>query len=911
MATKITNLTCEYLTNPIGIDITNPRLSWQLSAGRQGAAQTAYHLLAASDPKLLKAGKADLWDSSKKASDQSIQITYKGKKLFSRQRVYWKVIVWDEQGKANESETAFFEIGLLKRTDWKAKWIAGSLTGGARHSVPVPFFRKPFKLPSNVASARLYITALGVYECSLNGQTISDDVLNPGWTDYNKRVRYCVYDVSKQLKKGDNVLGAILGDGWASGFVGLGNRQLYIDKPQLLAQLEITLKNGRKVTIISDQSWKHQHGPIIESDMFMGEAHDARLELKGWNTTRYKDKDWLKVEAGQEVKAALVATNEPTVKRIQEIKPVDKPVNKSDFIRRKFVFDMGQNMVGWVRLKGSAPAGTSVVIRFSEVLNPDGSIYTTNLRDARATDVYTFKGEGVETWEPKFTFHGFRYVELMGYPGEATEDTITGIVLHSDMEQTGSFECSDPTINQLQSNILWGQKGNFLDVPTDCPQRDERLGWTGDIQVFVRTAAFNMNVAGFMTKWSQDVEDSQSDKGAVPAVVPGVIPDLKDGGPAWADAAVICPWTIYLCYGDTGILEKNYKSMSRFMDFLKAESPGLIRCAEDYKGWMGFGDWLSINADTPRDLIGTAFLAYDANLMSKIAGILGKTKDAAMYQKLFEDTRTAFQKRFLKGSKAKMSKAAKRRLEVSQADNISRGNLEVVDYGPIKSEVFNTDLFTPMQTAYVLALHFDLLPENLRSKAAKELVADIKRRGMHLSTGFVGAPYLPHALSNHGQLEAAYELLHQKTWPSWLYSVTQGATTIWERWDGWTSERGFQSAEMNSFNHYAYGSIGSWLYQTVTGIEIDPEGPGYKQSILRPQPHKSLTHASAKLKTVYGNLESSWKQSKGKFEWNVVVPPNTTATAHLPINGKVSLNGKNVEGLTHTLSAGEYQFVVR
>jgi alpha-L-rhamnosidase len=910
MATKITNLTCEYLTNPVGIDITTPRLAWQLSAQRQGVKQSAYHVLAASSPKLLKAGKADLWDSGKRVSDQSIQIVYKGKNLSSRQRVYWKVMVWDEKGNVNESDIAFFEIGLLKRTDWKAKWIAGSLSGGARHSVPVPFFRKPFKLPSSVASARLYITVLGVYECSLNGQTISDDVLNPGWTDYNKRVRYRVYDVSKQLKKGDNTLGVILGDGWASGFVGLGNRQLYIDKPQFLAQLEITLNNGRKVTIISDQSWKHQHGPIIESDMFMGEAYDARLEFKGWNTARFNDKGWLKAESGQDWKAALVATNGPTIKRIQELRPIAKPVNKSDFIRRKFVFDMGQNMVGWVRLKGSAPKGTSVVLRFAEVLNPDGSIYTTNLRDARATDVYTFKGDGVEVWEPKFTFHGFRYVELMGYPGEVDQNTLTGIVLHSDMEQTGSFECSDPTINQLQSNILWGQKGNFLDVPTDCPQRDERLGWTGDIQVFVRTAAFNMNVASFMTKWAIDVEDAQSEKGAVPAVVPGVI-SLTDGGPAWADAAVICPWTMYLCYGDTDILEKNYTTMTRYMNFVKQESPNHIRCADDYKGWMGFGDWLSINADTPRDLIGTAFLAYDANLMAKIASVLGQTKDAATYQKLFEDSRAAFQKRFLKGSKAKISKAAKKRLEMSQAENISRGNLEVVDYGPIQSEVFNTDLFTPSQTAYVLALHFDLLPENLRSIAAKELVADIKRRDMHLSTGFVGAPYLPHVLSNHGQLGAAYALLHQKTWPSWLYSVTQGATTIWERWDGWTPERGFQSAEMNSFNHYAYGSIGAWLYQTITGIDIDPNQPGYKHSILRPQPHDSLKYASAKLKTSYGNLESSWKMNKGKFEWKVVVPPNTTATAHLPFKGKMTLNGKRVEGMTHTLAAGEYQFIVK
>jgi alpha-L-rhamnosidase len=754
------------------------------------------------------------------------------------------------------------------------------------------------------------VTALGLYECSINGQTVGNDVFTPGWTDYNKRIQYQAYDVTNLLHEGDNALGAMLGDGWAAGFVGLGNRQLYTDKPKFLAQLEITSSDGSTTTITSDKTWKHQFGPILESDMFMGEAYDARLELTNWNTPGYDDKSWLKVEQAETPKAALVATNGPTVKRIEEIKPVSDPIDKSDFIRRKAIFDLGQNMVGWVRLKGTAPVGTSVVLRFAEVLNDDGSLYTTNLRDARATDVYTFKGEGEEIWEPTFTFHGFRYVELMGYPGEVSKDTITGVVLHSEMEQTGSFECSDPTINQLQSNILWGQKGNFVDVPTDCPQRDERLGWTGDIQVFVRTAAFNMDVAGFMTKWANDVTDSQSEAGAVPAVVPGVI-SLTDGGPAWADAAVICPWTIYLCYGDKSILENNYATMTKFMDFLVNESQDFIRCAPGYKGWMGFGDWLSINAETPRDLIGTAFFAYDANLMAQIASILGKRNDASKYRKLFNDVKKAFQNRYLKDGTVTAEQLSEARKLAEQEHGISRGNLEHIDYGPISSEVFNTELFTPSQTAYALALHFDILPEKLRPLAAEELVADIKRRNLHLSTGFAGAPYLPHALSNHGQLETAYALLNQKTWPSWLYSVTKGATTIWERWDGWTEERGFQSPEMNSFNHYAYGSIGAWLYQTVAGIEVDPENPGYKHSILRPQPGHGLTHASAKLKTLYGELSSAWKLENGRLEWTVTVPANTTATVHLPARDGsiVTVDGETMDGLVRELGAGQYHFV--
>jgi alpha-L-rhamnosidase len=910
----ITNLTCEYRSNPLGIDVRLPRLGWQMQTDRHGARQTAYQIVAASDPQNLSAGKADLWDSGKVESDQSVHIVYAGKSLASRQRVYWQVTVWDETGAASHSSPAWFEIGLLRQKEWKAKWIGAALTGGPRTTIPAPYLRKSFSLPGSARSARLYVTAIGLYECSINGRQVGEDVFTPGWTDYNKRLQYNVYDVTHLLQNGENVLGTVLGDGWAVGHVGLGNRQTYFRQPRLLAQLEITLDDGRTINLISDRTWTHQFGPILEADMLQGESYDARLEMTGWDAPGFDDRRWLRVEVFDDPGIALVATNGPTVRRIDELKPVGDPVDKGNFIQKRYIFDLGQNMVGRVRFRGSAPAGTTAVLRFAEVLNPDGTLYTTNLRGARATDNYTFKGDGEEVWEPKFTFHGFRYVELAGYPGVANADTITGIVLHSEMNPTGDFECSEPIINQLQHNILWGQKGNFVDVPTDCPQRDERLGWTGDIQVFARTAAFNMDVAGFMTKWAKDVADAQNAQGMVPAVVPNVIPNLSDGGPAWADAAIICPWTMYLCYADRRILEENYAVMTRFMDFLLRASPGYIRCAPEYEGWPGFGDWLSINANTPRDLIGTAFLAYDASLMAQIAAVLGKTREAAKYRKLFASVKKAFGGRYLKGSKlpAVQAPPSQIRAMMDGADAISRGSLKVVDYGPVESKVFNTDLFTPTQTSYVLALHFDLLPEKLRSLAASELVADIERRDGHLSTGFVGAPYLPHVLSSNGQLDAAYTLLHQKSWPSWLYSVTQGATTIWERWDGWTEESGFQDPSMNSFNHYAYGSIGAWLYNTVAGIEIDPAQPGYKHSILRPQPGGGLTQAVGKLKTLYGELVSDWKVEGGKFSWTVIVPPNTTATLHLPAKegDKITLNGKIISGPTHEVAAGKYQFAV-
>jgi len=911
--TLITNLRCEYRDNPLGIDITQPRLSWQLMTDRRGAKQSAYQILVASTVDQLASNQADLWDSGKVNSDQSVHVVYAGQTLKSRQRVYWKVTVWDENESAQMSDSAWFEIGLLERDEWQADWIGGSLVGGKWTTIPVPYLRKPFTVSDDVKSARLYVTALGVYECMINGQAISDDVFAPGWTDYSKRIQYNVYDVTDTLQNGGNVITSILGDGWAAGAVGMSGRQAYVDRPRFFAQLEVTLADGTQQIIVTDNTWKHQHGALLESDMQAGESYDARRELTGWDHADYDDSHWLAVEVYDDTGVNLVATNGPTVKRFEELTPINDPENKGNFIASRFIFDLGQNMVGWARLKGSAPAGTTVVLRFAEVLNPDGSIYTTNLRGARATDHYTFKGEGEEIWEPKFTFHGFRYVELSGYPGEVSRDTITGIVVHSDMVQTGDFSTSDALLNQLQHNILWGQKGNFVDVPTDCPQRDERLGWTGDIQVFAQTAAFNMDVAGFMTKWANDVADSQNEMGMIPAVVPKAIP-LPDGGPAWSDAAIICPWTMYLAYGDTRILADNYKVMRRFMDFLLQASPNLIRCAPEFEGWPGFGDWLSINAPTPRDLIGTAFLAYDAQLMSQIAEILGKSDDAEQYRKLFSDTKQAFQDRYLKGSSVTASQdtASERRRMMDGADSISQGNLKVVDYEVAESEVFNTNLFNPTQTSYVLALHFDLLPEALQQTAVDELVADIQRRDGHLSTGFVGSPYLPHVLSKYGRLDDAYQLLYQKTWPSWLYSVTQGATTIWERWDGWTEDNGFQDPGMNSFNHYAYGAIGAWLYNTVAGIEIDKQQAGYKHMIIRPRPGGGLTYANGSHQTLYGEVRSAWTLDAGKLTLNVTIPPNTSATVYLPADdGQViTLDGQNVSGDVHTVNAGQYVFVV-
>lgn len=906
------NLKTEYRTNPLGIDIAAPRFSWQMYTDRKGAKQTAYQILAATNTEQLENNTADLWDSGKVEYGQSHLVAYQGQALSSRQRVYWKVLVWDESNTVSESDIAWFEMGLLSSDDWQAEWIGSTVVGGVRSTVPVPYLRKGFDISGEFTAARLYVTALGVFECSINGQRVGDDVFAPGWTDYHKRVQYLTYDVTEHLQEGENTVGALLGDGWAAGYVGWIGRQNYVDRPQLLAQLEITLTDGSKQTITSDDSWQYQFGAITHSDFIMGEAYDARREIPAWNTSNIDASNWLSVATFNHPDVELVALNGPTIKAMQELTPVIDPIDNSGMGRTRYIFDLGQNMVGRVRFKGSAPAGTTIIIRFAEVLDADGAMYTTNLRTAHATDYYTFKGEGEEVWESKFTFHGFRYVEIEGYPGKVSRDTITGVVLYSDMEITGTFECSDPLLNQLQSNIQWGQRGNFLDVPTDCPQRDERLGWTGDIQVFAQTAAYNMDIAGLMTKWAVDVQDAQRSDGAIPSVVPYVTDVPDDGGPAWADAVIICPWTIYLSYGDTRILADNYQTMKRFMDFLEATSPGNIRCAPDYEGWRGYGDWLSINANTPRELIGTAFFAYDAQLMVQIASLLGKQDDVEHYQALFDDTKTAFQNAFLAGGEGVVTAvAAGEDRFLNQADNLSQGKLKQVDYGEITSEVFNTDYFSPTQTSYVLALYFDLLPDELRPIAAAELVAEIERRGMHLSTGFVGSPYLNHVLSQNGQLDTAYALLNQKEWPSWLYAVTQGATTIWERWDGWTEDNGFQTPEMNSFNHYAYGAIGMWMYNTIAGINFDVSQPGYKHILLQPQPGGGLTYARATLETPYGELVSDWELDGNTFTYSIVIPPNTSASVTLPFAGDVKLNGESVQGQTHKLEAGQYEFVVQ
>ncbi|HUL53308.1 MAG TPA: glycoside hydrolase family 78 protein [Opitutaceae bacterium] len=853
------HLRCEYLENPLGLDERQPRLSWRLDAEhRRGARQVSYQLLVSSEP----GGAPDLWDSGKVVSGASLHVPYAGKPLHSRQRAWWRVRVWDERGRMSEStERACWETGLLERSDWRAQWIAGTLTGGRWTSVPAPYLRKTFFVGARVTRARLYATALGLYEARLNGQRIGDLQLAPGWTDYRKRVHYQSFDVTPLLVVGDNTLGAILGDGWYCGHVAARGRQLYGDRPKFLAQLVIDYLDGRTDVIGTDSTWRFAYGPLLESDLLMGESYDARLAFPGWDRPGFDDRGWQPARMGNGNGIALDGMRCPPIRALHEFKPrllQDAPD------RRQRRYDFGQNLVGRVRLRLKGAAGATVTLRHAEMLDADGRLYLANLRSARATDHYTLRGDtGGEVFEPRFTFHGFRYLELETHGAAVEIDEVTGVGLHSDLASTGEFSCSDPLVNQLQKNIQWSQRGNLLDVPTDCPQRDERLGWTGDAQIFVRTAAFNMNVAAFYQKWMQDLADAQTERGTIPAVAPAVDDLPADGGPGWADAVTICPWTIYQCYGDRRLLERHYGTCVRFVDELRAANPDLIR-RRTAGGQEGYGDWLALdNSDrtdggTPKELIGTAFFAHSARLVAAMAEVLGKKTDARRYTKLAADVRAAFQRKFL-----------------SRDGAVAGGT----------------------QTASVLALHFDLVPAKLRPRVAAGLVADIEKRGWKLATGFVGSPYLPYVLTAAGRLDVAFKLLHQKQWPSWLYPVTQGATTIWERWDGWTHDRGFQNPGMNSFNHYAGGAIGEWLYAVVTGIEVDPARPGYQHILLQPHPGGNLSSARARLASPHGEIASAWRSSARRFDWEVIVPANTTATARLPVppKARITEGGKPLE----------------
>lgn len=1037
------HLRCEYRENPLGIDVLMPHLSWQSDSTERNWKQAAYELLVATNPDRLRPGSSDVWDSGRIESDASVNVAYSGPALESKKRYYWKVRVWDAAGNVSESaENAWWEMGLLRPSDWKAKWIqwtnpeesadtAGirwiwaqaqdplateprsvvhfkttlkvlrkperadlflvvrgsyrakvnghdvgakerwtafdrrdiaddlvmgenlievdvtspptsngdassapttsvggfaaliKLTDSDEHILrfttdghwearlanepnwqpakvaanlndkrfgdpgplpqPAAYFRRAVHISKKISRARLYVTALGSYRIFLNGDRVGNDVLTPGFTDYRKRVLYQTYDVTQQIRHGANVIGAVLGDGWYGSPLTWAGAHFFIPPNRLLAQLELQYSDGTSDTIISDKTWKSAPSPILESQIYAGEFFDARRELAGWDRPDFNDSGWKTAVVGEAPAADVTSQLDSPPQIVSTLQPntVSRAGNGT------YIFDMGQNMVGWAQLKVKGDAGTRVRLRFAEVLNPDGTIYTENLRAADATDTYILRGGDQETYSPTFTFHGFRYVEVTGYPGVPTLDAIQGQVVSSvSGPPTATLVTSSDLVNRMWQIGLWGQRGNFLSIPTDCPQRDERLGWMGDAGVFWRTGTYNFNVAAFSQKFIQDIVDAQTKAGAFTNVSPNSLPFPENepegswawdesmvGAPGWGDAGVIVPWTTWMQYGDRAVIEKNWNAMQRWMGFIQSRNPDFIR-----KNGLGpnYADWLAPDGNTDKNLLATAYWSLIANMMSQMAHAVGNETDARRYDDLVGNIRDAFQKAFLK------------------------------DDGTVG---------TGTQTSYVVALYTRMAPATREPRMVDKLVKDIESRDWHLSTGFLGTPFLLFTLADHGRSDVAYRLLLNDTYPSWGYMLSKGATTWWERWNGDTGD-----PAMNSYNHYAFGSVVAWVYRYAAGIDTAPSGPGFRHIVIHPHLDARMPAAHAEYDSVYGKIVSDWHGTPGSpFSLHIVVPPNTTATIFLPaIPGTHLTEGGNpipasseaAESVVN-VGSGTYNFEVR
>jgi len=865
------DLKCEHLVEPRGLNDGQPRFTWALDGDGRDRRQSAYRIIVGRNAASVAAGQGELWDSGKIASSETLLIPYAGARLTSDQCVYWAVQAWDESDEASAvSSVSRFWTGLLVPSDWTAKWItrawvspegfeppSNTVYDNPWRSRPADYFRRDVETDRRPVRATLYLSALGVYEFQINGRRVGDDHLAPGWTDYHTRVEYQVHDVSDLVVAGRNTLGAIVGEGWYAGRVGMSPQKAgahYGGRPVLIAQLHLEYADGSLVRIGTDETWKTSKEAIVYSDLLLGEKYDARLEQDGWNRPAFNDRTWERVEIWEATPnlPKLEAARLQPIRRLHEM----RPRYVKSLASGEMVFDLGQNIAGHMRLSVKASAGSIFKLRHVELLTPEGDPYVDNLRDAIQTDVYIARGQGIEVFEPRFTYHGFQFVAISAPSGFGPSDLeLVGIAVHSDTPLAGSFECGSPMVNQLFSNILWSQRDNFISVPTDCPQRNERLGWIADAQIFLKTAGYNMDVAAFFTKWMIDVADTETE-GGFSDVAPSkpfhaYMPAPFRGSPAWGDGAVIVPWLVYLRYGDREILERHYASLVRWMDLIEQHNPDYLR-----KNYLhrDYGDWLSIGPATPRALVNTAYWGHVADLMGRIAGVLGRRKDQARYRATFEAIRMAFCNAFV-GSDGRIA--------------------------------------GDTQTAYLLALDFGLVDGELAAMAAAHLKRSIDEADGHLQTGFLGVKHLCPVLTDNGASERAYSLLLKETYPSWGFSIRQGATTIWERWDGWTPERGFQSANMNSFNHYAYGSVGEWLFARVAGIDYCEDQPGFRKVLMRPVFSAALGWCRATYRSHVGSIASDWAYRGSEVDWAIRIPANCRAQVILPDGfDAVRLNGE-------------------
>jgi alpha-L-rhamnosidase len=824
--TSVEPVRFEHHRAALGIGEDEPRLSWRVRTRAPGWQQASYEVRASG----AVTGNVSVH------SGESVLAPWPFAPLRSRERVAVQVRVTGTDGSRSPwSPPATAETGLLHADDWTARFISAGWDEDPQQDQPAVELRREFVMRSGAESARLYTSALGVYEASLNGTVVGDLVLAPGWTAYASRLRYQTYDVTGLIREGSNTLAAVLGDGWYRGRIGYDGkaRAVYGDRLAWLAQLEVRYADGTVQTVATDADgrWGSATGPIRTSSIYDGETYDARMRPEDWRPVRVEPRE----------PTTLTAPTSPPVRRIEEVAPVAISTSPSG----KTLVDFGQNLVGRIRFTVQGEAGREITLRHAEILQ-DGELATGPLRTARATDRYILRGGEPETYEPRFTFHGFRYAEVTGWPGDLRPDALRAIVIHSDLERTGYFTCSDELVNRLHENVVWGMRGNFLDVPTDCPQRDERLGWTGDIQVFSPTAAFLYDTAGFLGSWLRDLAADQAPDGTIPFVVPKCTPTASVPAAAWGDAGTIVPWVIYQRHGDTGVLAAQFDSMRAWVDRLD----GLAGPRRLWDTGFQFGDWLDPTAPrdrperaaTPGEIVATAYFARSADIVAQVAGLLGLGEEATRYAELAARVRTAFQAEYVTGSGRLMADAP---------------------------------------TAYALALQFALLPGAAQREHAGRRLADlVKGRGYTIPTGFVGTPLLCDALAETGHLEAAYRLLLQRECPSWLYQVTHGATTIWERWDSLLPDGTVNPSGMTSFNHYAFGAVADWLHRTVAGLA--PAAPGYRRIRFAPRPGGGLTHAQASLLTPYGLTAISWQLDGADLRVTATVPPNAAAEVDLP-----------------------------
>jgi alpha-L-rhamnosidase len=879
---KPETLRTEYLENPLGIDVRRPSLSWWIASDERAVVQGAYQVQAASSPADLEAGNP-LWDSGQVASDRSTAVRYEGPEGQSGQRIHWRVRVWDQAGRLSDwSEPAWWEMGLLAEKEWAADWIEVGWDEDPSAFKPCPFFRCSFRVDGAVRSARLYITAHGLYEAWLNGQRVGDQVFTPGFTPYDKRLQYQVYDVTAALRSNENVLGAVLGDGWYRGKVNVQNsRNVYGDRLGLLALLIIDTDDGRRVTVATDSSWKVATGPIEKSDMKEGEIYDARLEMPGWSSPGLNDAAWQSVRVVPHPKHHLVASMGVPVRRKEVL--AAKAILHTP--KGETVVDFGQNLAGVVRMRVRGPRGTTVRLRHGEALDLDSNFTVGHLFALPKTgkvptfqeDSYTLKGEGEEEYEPRFTVHGFRYVAVEGYPGDPTPADFDSVAIYSDMPPTGTFSCSDPLLTQLHHNAEWSMKSNFLDIPTDCPTR-ERAGWAGDAQIFAPSASFLRDTRAFFRKWLQDLVLEQFPDGKVGNFVPNPLRlargiramflRLLDGSAGWGDAAVLLPWALYRACGDLEVLERQYDSMKAWVDYEVRRAahvnwPTKLRprywLSRTYRArqrliWdtgYHWGEWLEPGEGSPfqtfsgmvkrwlfgSPVVATAYLANSARILAQTAALLGKAEDARRYEALAARVRAAYAEEFL-GPDGRME--------------------------------------PDRQASYVRVLAFDLAPEALRPAIVEHLVRLVRAAGDHVGTGFLSTPFLCHVLADNGRLDVAYDLLMQTTIPSWLYAVRKGATTIWESWDGITED----GKPQLSLNHYSPGAVIDFLHRRVAGL--DAAEPGYKCIAIHPGPGGGLTAASAVYESAHGRIASEWVREDGQMRLTVTIPANTWAIVTLP-----------------------------